>query len=204
MINGFGVGKLELVEAVEEILHAAKKYDMPGPISIIRSAITLPFFLDKPLWLYATAAHFDWEDELKLASKHTLSLSIVDPANEPKLAKIPSYYLVKLYNFHLRRISEFKRLLDSSGAWTRRNGKIICRCGTFADPDIWNNVKMALVREMERRPAGDTLMGLDMESLPVMQVCWRAACEGCKTPLFSRVSAVRAVRGILNQLPDTI
>jgi len=75
MISGFETPKLESFDEVEDMLAVAKKYDMPGPFTTIRATLTSPIFLEQPLRLYVIAARYGWDDEAKLASKHSLSLS---------------------------------------------------------------------------------------------------------------------------------
>lgn len=97
---------------VEGVLAAAEKYDMEGALSVIRSAITSPSFLERPLRLYAITAHYGWEEEAKLASKHSLVLDIHEYA--PILERIPSAYLLRLLRLHRGRSIEFENLASKN------------------------------------------------------------------------------------------
>ncbi|KAG6814625.1 hypothetical protein H0H87_008438 [Tephrocybe sp. NHM501043] len=78
LISGLETPTWGTFEEVEEVMSLAEKWNAPGPISVMRSTVTAPKFLVEPLCLYGMAAQFRWEEETKLASTHTLKLSIYD------------------------------------------------------------------------------------------------------------------------------
>lgn len=49
IICGLPIPRLDSYDTVEPILHAAEKYDMPGPMSVVRALLGTPAFLSDPL-----------------------------------------------------------------------------------------------------------------------------------------------------------
>lgn len=81
-----------------DLLNAVEKYDMPGPRATIRAYYILaPLLLEQPLKLYAIAARYGWEEEAKLASKHTLCISIHEDEHATVLGRVPPSYLLRLF-----------------------------------------------------------------------------------------------------------
>lgn len=114
LICGLPVPPWESYDVLECVLTVAEKWDTPGPITIIRAALTSPQFLDSdPLRLYAIATHFEWKEEAKIASKKTLKLDLHDASYAPMLEGLASKDLLSLLNLHRRRRDKFKELLDS-------------------------------------------------------------------------------------------
>lgn len=104
----------ESYDDIERVLTAAEKWDTPGPIASIRAALTSPQFLaSDPLRLYVLAKHFEWEEEAKLSSTHTLKLNLHHPSYASTLARLSSKDLLPLMKLHRRRRDKFKELLDS-------------------------------------------------------------------------------------------
>lgn len=122
MLCGQPVAKWESFDEVERVLAVAEKWDTPGPIATIRSALTSPKFLaEDPLRLYALAKHFGWMEEAKLASTHTLTMCLHNPCHAARLAQLSSKDLLPLLNLHRRRRDYFKELIDSPERFTAGN-----------------------------------------------------------------------------------
>lgn len=114
LLCGLPVPKWDTYDDVERVLTVAEKWDTPGPITSIRSALTSPHFLTSdPLRLYALAKHFEWDEEAKLASTQTLRLNLHDPSHAPALSRLSSKDLLPLYNLHRKRRDQFRTLIDS-------------------------------------------------------------------------------------------
>lgn len=193
-------------------LLAAEKWDTPGPIASIRSALTCPRLLTSdPLRLYVLAKHFDWNEEAKLASTHTLKLNLHDPIHAPTLARLSSKDLLPLLNLHRKRRDMFKRLIDSPERFAAGNSAVYhcSRCGvTQLDNYPWRELKFAMFAEIDRRPLGDTLglgVGQSVE-LPEAKACWEAKCkkEGCDGVNYDRIATLRQIRNCIALLPSTI
>src|ERR1700734_1291406 len=170
LISGFGVMKWESYDEVENVLAAAQKYDMTGPLMMIRAAITSPIFMEQPLRLYAIAARYGWEDEAKLASKHSLVLSIHDDEHAAILERIPTPYVLRLFRLHRVRRDEFKKHV------TRDHGCFGIEhcpyCGESFQKSPVAVLMNLIIWEMDRRPAGDGLLDGQWKEWPM--------CKGCR------------------------
>lgn len=208
MISGLEIPRWESYEDVESVISIAENWDATGPLAIIRSAITAPLFLADPLRLYAIAAHFGWEEEAKLASKHSLTLSIYDKEHQAILQRIPPKPLLTLLNFHRRRRDEFKALIDSQEQFNAGNSNPnhCSGCGHEVDNHTWRELKTAMVSEMDRRPLGDTLVGMEMDAWPEAVACWGAKCtaKACGKLNYHKNATLADIKRCLDSLPLTI
>jgi hypothetical protein len=172
MISGFETPKWESIDEVEDVLAAARKYDMPGPLSTIRSAIVGPLFLDQSLKVYAIAAKQDWEEEAKEASKHSLRLSIYDTEHASTLQQVPSSYLLRLFALHRGRQDQFKALSAQNGGCFGLSTK----CGYCGHTQNWLPIIQRVLLEMDRRPLGDTFLGRQWMDWPEKDTFVKGSC----------------------------
>lgn len=68
MVSGLPLLPVDNYDVIDKILYAAEKYDMPGPMSIIRLLIMTPPLLDQPFRLYTVACRYGWEEEASFLS----------------------------------------------------------------------------------------------------------------------------------------
>lgn len=64
MVSGLPLLPVVHYDIVDKILYAAEKYDMPGPMSIMRLLVMTPPLLDQPFRLYTVACRYGWEEEV--------------------------------------------------------------------------------------------------------------------------------------------
>jgi hypothetical protein len=180
IISGFRIQNWESYDQVEGVLAAAEKYDMEGALSIVRSAITSPSFLEQPLKLYAIAARYGWEEEAKLASKRSLALSIHDAEYTLILERIPSVYLLRLLRLHRGRSIEFEKLASKDEKLLGIHSCIGCACRITSGGPLLALFK-SIVIYLDRRPAGDDLLNGQWKKWPEMQgkVCSRGNNTNC-------------------------
>lgn len=201
MVSGLEVPKWACLDALEDVLYAAQKYDMPGPASTVR-AIT-PLFLDQPLRLYALAARHDWEEEAKFASRHTLNLSIHDKQHLPIMNHIPSAYLIRIIKLHRERRDQFQRLILQDSRCFGIN-KACTHCGVpYKNGGLGHMVK-CMVMSMDVRPSGSELVGGDWKKwIEAMNSC----CGTCDSspPVHSYAESIQiSVNLAIKSLPSTI
>ncbi|KZP28576.1 hypothetical protein FIBSPDRAFT_885450 [Athelia psychrophila] len=174
MISGLGAGKWETLDDVRYVAAAAQKYGMLGPVLDIRCTVLASFLAEQPLKVFLFAARCGWEDEAKLASKHTLQISLHDDQHAPVLDQIPPQYLNRLTRLHRTRRDKFKaHILRDNKCF----GIGVCPCchqaHTQADAPALLNLVNLMVWEMDRQPAGlDLLSGKWKE--------WPAIVQGGK------------------------
>lgn len=206
MVCGLYTANWESIDEVEAALSLAKKWNAPGPLSMIRGAITAPMFLADPLRLYAITTRFGWEEETRLVSTHTLTLDLYDEAHRLALERISSSALMTLLRFHRLRRDEFKRLIDSLlGFFDAGNSvEYVCsKCGEVMSIHTWRELKVRMFMEMDKRPLGDTLCSLEMEEWPEAVSCWEAKCRnpGCGELNYDKCSTLRDIKKCIDRLP---
>lgn len=205
MICGLHTDNWESIDEVDEVLCLAQRLDTPGPLSIIRGAITSPMFLAEPLRLYAIATRLGWDEEAQLASTQTLMLDLYHETYRPALERISSRALMTLFRLHRDRRDEFKRLIDSDSTFDAGNAqRYQCSgCGEDLSNHTWRELKTRMFLEMDRRPSGDTLCGLDMEEWPEAIACWEAQCNqsGCGRLNYNKMNTLRDIRECVDKLP---
>ncbi|KAF8874174.1 hypothetical protein BD779DRAFT_1567373 [Infundibulicybe gibba] len=208
MICGLETQRWESFDELEAVITLAERWDTPGPLSAIRSAITAPLFLAEPLRLYVVASHFGWEEETKIAATQTLSLSLYEQRYQLLLHRLSTKHLIALLGFHRRRRDEFKRLVDSDELFNAGNAAHNpCRlCGERTDNSTWRELKARMFVEMDRRPLGDTLTGLEMEEWPESAACWAAKCTrlGCGELNYNKLVTFQDIKTCVDRLPSTI
>lgn len=208
MLSGLRTPKWGSFDELEDAVTLIEEWDAPGPLSVVRAAITAPLFLSEPLRLYAIASHFNWDEEARLASTYTLTLSLYDEKHQSMLERLSSKHLMALLNFHRRRRDEFKAFIDSEEPFNAGNATHYhCTgCGEETDNHSWRELKSRMFLEMDQRPLGDTLSGLDMEEWPESTACWSAKChkEDCGRLNYNKLSTLRDIKECIDRLPSTI
>ena len=206
MISGMEIPKWESYDEIEGVLEAAHKYDMVGPISMIRFMLISPRFLAEPLKLYVMAIRFDWPEEAKLAAEQSLILSIHDTKYVPLLEQIPSRPLLKLLDLHRKRKDGFRNLIDEPSRFNTGNpDPAYCRaCGNIVDNSPWRRLKSVMISQMDMRPMGDTLIGTVLEERQEARACWEAKCKPCGKLSYERASTLQNLSICLDLLPTSI
>jgi hypothetical protein len=205
MISGMEMPQWGSYDEIENVLEAAHKYDVPGPVATIRYILASPRFLSEPVRLYAIATRYDWHDEAILAAEESLKLSIHDTKYAPFLEQIPSRPLLKLLDLHRNRRDGFRYLINDPERFTTGNAELThCDCGLPVDNSSWLILKSALILEMDKRPLGDTLLGTILEEWPESTACWEAQCKACSKSLYAREITLRGIKDCLDSLPSSI
>ncbi|RDB18928.1 hypothetical protein Hypma_014379 [Hypsizygus marmoreus] len=208
LISGLETPKWESFDELEAVISLAEKWDAPGPLSIIRSAITAPVFLTEPLRLYVLATRFGWDEEARLASTYTLTLALYDETHASQLQRLSPKDLMRLLGFHRRRRDDFKTFIDRDERFNAGNAMdCFCSgCGEKIDNHTWRELKGRMFYEMDQRPLGDTLYGLDMEEWPESVACWTAKCgkKECGRLNYNKLTTLRDIKASIDRLPTTI
>ena len=175
MVCGLEIATLDTWDAVEPVLYAAEKYDMPGPASIVRALLRTPAFADAPLRLYAAACHFGWADDARAASTASLVLDLHAPTHRAALLRLRTPHLLALFELHHTRRAQFRARLAEPPFLTdaQLNDVTPARCSRCREPISyaeWRELKHAMLYELERRPAGDSVL-IGLEEWPRAQAC---------------------------------
>ncbi|KZT24213.1 hypothetical protein NEOLEDRAFT_1094847 [Neolentinus lepideus HHB14362 ss-1] len=206
MICGQPIPRLDSYDIIEPLLYAAEKYDMLGPISIIRALVMTPALLQEPLRLYPIACRFGWEDEARLASAQTLTLNIHEPQYRPHLQKLATDALLDLFSLHRERRERLKQRLNETPFIDDRGPATCTACGFPIDYHTWRELKYKIIFEMDERPLGDTICNAGLIEWREARACWDARCSNvaCSRVLYDKAETARVIRECIDQLPTTI
>ncbi|EMD32083.1 hypothetical protein CERSUDRAFT_119067 [Gelatoporia subvermispora B] len=204
MICGLPIPKLDTYEVIEPILDAAEKYDMPGPLSIIRALVMTPALLGDPLRLYAMACRYGWHEEARTASQCTLSLNLHAPEHRPMLQKLRTDALLNLIELHHGRREALRDRLNDPPFVNDQGDATCSHCGQPVDYHTWRELKYSIIFEMDRRPLGDTIVSAGLLDWPTSRACWAAKCNNCDRVLYDKKETLRVIRECIDQLPATV
>ncbi|KAJ7082657.1 hypothetical protein B0H15DRAFT_785521 [Mycena belliarum] len=200
------------LDEIEAVLQLAENWDTPGPIAYLRTALDAPKWRTAdPIRLYALATHFTWRAEAQRASTAALALDLFAPEHADALARLPAPALVALLRLHRARRDVLRALLDSPDGFLAGNGEPFhCSACAFTPLDnrSWRALKIRLVREIERAPAGEALGVLvgGMAEWPETRACWDAKCSRpeCGAANYDRIATLKQIRSCVNALPVAV
>ena len=208
MICGLEISALDTWDAVEPVLYAAEKYDMPGPASIVRALLRTPAFVDEPLRLYAAACHFSWAEDARTASTRSLSVNLYDPKNRPALLRLRTADLLALFELHHERRKQFRQRIAEPPFLTDAQLGDTARCSRCRDSISyveWRELRNAMFAELEICPAGDTVLA-GLEVWPAALTCWSAKCKRATylSPVYDKRLSSKAIKDVLDALPNAV
>jgi BTB/POZ domain len=210
MICGLEIPTLDTWDAVEPVLYAAEKYEMPGPASIMRALLRAPTFTDAPLRLYAAACHFGWAEDARAASTRSLTLNLYDSVHKPPLLRLRTADLYALFALHNERRVQFRaRIADApflTDAQLVDTASARCsRCRETISYVEWRELRHVMLAELERRPSGDTVL-TGLEEWPAALACWATKCKrvSCLSSVYDKTLSSKAIKELLDSLPNAV
>ena len=203
IISGLAIPRLDSWDIIEPLLHAAEKYDMAGPMSVVRALLATPPLLSDPLRLYAIACRYSWDDEAMMASRETLTLNLHAPEHRGTLQKLGTDALLNLFALHHERREALRRRLDDPPFVNDVGNSSCSHCGMPVDYHTWRELKYVIIMEMDARPLGDTVVNPGLLEWPVARACWAAKCTSCERVLYDKTLTMRVIRECIDQLPTT-
>ncbi|KZS99754.1 uncharacterized protein LAESUDRAFT_732904 [Laetiporus sulphureus 93-53] len=204
MISGLPIPAFESYAVVEPLLLAAEKYDMPGPMSIVRALVMTPSFLAEPLRLYAMACRYGWHDEARVASQKTLTIDLHAPEHRPTLLKLRTPALLSLIELHHARREALRQRLNDPPFVNDDTDTFCSNCGEIVEYHTWRELKYVIILEMDVRPIGDTICGSGLLEWSAARTCWDARCASCSRVLYDKNETLRVIRECIDQLPTTV
>ncbi|KAN0106984.1 hypothetical protein V8E52_010586 [Russula decolorans] len=210
MICGLEIPTLDTWDAVEPVLYAAEKYDMPGPASIMRALLRAPTFTDAPLRLYAAACHFGWAEDARAASTRSLRLNLYDSVHKPSLHRLRTADLYALFALHHERRVQFRARIAEGPFLT--DAQLVdtasARCPRCREPLSyveWRELRHVMLAELERCPSGDTVL-TGLEEWPAALACWATKCKrvSCLSSVYDKALSSKAVKELLDSLPNAV
>ncbi|KAL6310216.1 hypothetical protein BKA93DRAFT_953 [Sparassis latifolia] len=203
MISAMESPALHSIDLVESILLAAEKYDMPGPVSIIRIALSSSFLEASPVRLYGIAYRRGWMREAKLASSRTLTLNLCDPVVAAELSAVDSTAVVQLILLHRRRKDVLKAFLDDAANFAANRTTVCMNCGSHVGNGQWLALKYSWVARMDYKPFGVALEATDLECEELRAVL-EAQCVDCAGFLYEAATTNRNLRIAIAALPQVV
>lgn len=182
------------------ILGAAVKYDFLGAISSLRKQLISPAFLkDDPMRVFAIASKYDFEDEAQVASRHTLSIVILDSPLSDDLRFITAHSYHRLLVLHKRRSADAQALLKIPEDVT------CLQCagpyyGAFVPPKWWKEFERMARAELAVRPT--TSIIFDMAFLG--RAARAAGCRRCAESILESHQFLSDLKRQIDDLPSTI
>ncbi|EGN99516.1 hypothetical protein SERLA73DRAFT_179565 [Serpula lacrymans var. lacrymans S7.3] len=208
MICGLPIIPLSSYDEVDALLFAAEKYDMPGPMSLVRIFVMTPPLLDQPLRLYAVASRYGWESETKHASTQTLTINVHALEYRSILRKLGTDAILDLFQLHRDRREGIRQRLDQHPfvGGSAANVAHCPRCRRQIDHHTWRELKYRVILEMDVRPLGDTVINHGLTEWAEARACWEAKCPNpdCMCVLYDKGETLRLIRECIDGLPSTI
>ncbi|EMD38172.1 hypothetical protein CERSUDRAFT_113325 [Gelatoporia subvermispora B] len=205
--SGMEVPALRPIDFYEDVLLAAEKYEMPGPISIVRIALSSNLLDAPPLRVYAIATRRGWNDEATAASARTLEMDLFDPELEAELTRIDASFLMKLLQLHHSRRQLLQKALDSTEVYkstriykdSAKESLYVCPvCGVTAIRTDW----LRLRYDLPSRPVIPSVSTLYRD--PTMKEMSKATCSDCRKNVYDIISIVEQIVEILECLPKCV
>ena len=205
MISGLSIQPLTSFDTVDALLYVADKYEMPGPVSLMRIAALTPTLAAHPLRLYAAASRCGWTEEAKIASQSTLTMNLWNNDSLEMLAKIDVHSALTLLKLHRSRRDVLRKKLDEHPFVNAGPSTQCSRCKRVADHHAWRELKNRIVLEMDSRPLGDTIMNPGLTKWPEAKACWESKClhEECMTVQYDKDETMRLIKECIDNLPKT-
>ncbi|KAF8883169.1 hypothetical protein CPB84DRAFT_1686407 [Gymnopilus junonius] len=193
---------IDSLDDLIDILAAAVKYEFTTVITIIRTLLISPRFLQSsPIRVYAVACRYDFDDEVKLASRQTLDVHILDTTAPPlpELKYISAYDYHRLLRLHAIRSSSAIKLLECPG-----NLKCMqCNGSAFTmhdAPKWWYQWEKKAREELQLRPTTKVVFSLDF----LFGAVRASGCSRCPESLLDSWKFLQGLREEIDALPATI
>lgn len=182
------------------VLHAAIKYEFLSAIESLRKQLVSERYLKQsPTRIYAVASRYELEEETRLASKHTLGISVLDGPLSEELRYISAHSYHRLLALHHTRAKAAKALL-------RLRDDVKCmECngtyGAFSEgPKWWLDFQRRAAEELGARPTTDVIFTTEFLSKSFHQV----GCRKCPLSLLESWSFLEELKRKIDELPATV
>lgn len=206
MVSGLPLLPIVHYDVVDKLLFAAEKYDMPGPMSIVRLLVMTPPLLDQPFRLYTVACRYGWQEEARFASTQTLTRHLYDPELRPLLKRLSTDALLNLFELHNSRKEALRDRLNKPPFVASENTSACGNCHAPINYHTWRELKYRMIQEVEIRPLGDTILDSGLSEWPEAKACWLAKCPNrvCARSLYDQEPTMRIIRECISELPQAI
>ena len=182
------------------VLHAAIKYDvLPATDDLRKQLVSEHYLKQSPTRIYAVASRYELEEEAKLASQHTLGISILDAPLSEELRYISAFSYHQLLALHHTRAKAAQALLQ-----LRDDVKCMECNGTYGafseGPKWWLDFQRRATEELGVRPTTEVIFTMEFLSRSFQQV----GCRKCPLSLLESWSFLEELKRKIDELPATI
>ena len=191
--------KLDDLDVLVLVLEAACKYDVAVAIDALRTLLLAPHFIDSdPLRVFAIACRFELEEEARLASRHTLTIKVVECPLSDDLRYISAYQYHRLLDLHRKRAQAAQELIVYSDEFKCMmcNGT---HYGAFLPPKWWKDWQQRARTELAQRPGTDVIF-----SVTFLAESAKAGCERCAGSILDAHWFLEKLKRDIDALPSTI
>ena len=199
---------IDTIFTLSQTLTAAEKYDMVGVISSLRLYLRDDKFLSTcPLHIYALACRFSFAQEVKLASKNSLTHDIHDPnlISVFQATGLKATDLFALMNLHHRRVNGMREFLEGDRFEGNAPDFTCVACDKKLNDITWPFLKASILKEMYRRPLGDTLFGPEFLRSSAIHSFINCKCDECnERVIYEKGKTLAMISEFLKSLPDSV
>lgn len=186
------------------VIDAAMKYEINVVLTRLRSILVSPAFLEKqPLQVYAIATHWEFEEEMKLASGYTLGVDIINSPSADSLNHTITSHYRRLLLFHLERAAKAQQLLED--VFPKQPTCSACRQYV----DGWHKAyKQKAKDELSLRPTSSIICSFDFiapiaDSVDAAECSMSSCRKGGRKLEISRLF-LETLKKKIDDLPSTI
>ena len=188
------------LEELAVVLDAAIKYDFAIAITFLRRHLISPHFLQtSPIRVYALASRYGLDEEMKIASRYTLSINMLHAPPLEDLQYITGLSYHRLLNFHRQRSKAAQNLIQiaSNIKCMQCNGSVYTLNGS---PKWWFVFEKVAKAELAMRPTTDVIFGMEF----LQNVVIEADCSRCPESILDSWKFLRDLQKSIDALPATL
>ncbi|KAK0207051.1 hypothetical protein DFS33DRAFT_1382132 [Desarmillaria ectypa] len=178
------------------VLKAAKKLDIDAAIDSLRKQLVLSEHVEnEPLRVYAIAARFDLQEELKIAAKYTLKKNVLDCPLSEDLKYITAYDYHRLLDLHNRHSRAIQNMLAPN--------RYKCDGYSCSPARWWIAFIVAAKKELAERPSTDVIFRPEFlqKNVPPSQ---SSQYNCCARSALSSYADLLTLKKHIDELPFTV
>lgn len=192
-----------IISSLDELsclLAAALKYDFITAVEALRGMLVSPGYLkENPLRVYGIASSFDLEEEAKIASRHTLSINLLDTPLCDEMRHISAYSYQKLIHLHRARAKAAAELIKPPRSLKCPQCNS-CGHGLYGSPKWWNEFANKAKAELAVRPTTEGIF----DNMEFLRSTCTSGCPRCPMSLLEAGPLLMDLKKQIDDLPATI
>lgn len=195
--------QLPSLDELAPILDAAIKYDFASVILTLRRLLTSPKHLqDSPIQVYAIACRFDLEEEIQIASSHTLRFNILEGPLCEDLKYISAWQYHRLLDLHRTRSKRALEIIDPTNC-PKEIKCMQCNSSLYTaqgQPKWYYEWEKEAKAELAVRPVSDVIFSIEF----IGKVTQKSGCARCSESVFQCWPWLVEMKQRIDALPMTV